>query len=57
MLEVLRRRWATVGATFVAFIALAALLTPMMTRIYRARATMLVELSPMRATTPRTKDR
>jgi succinoglycan biosynthesis transport protein ExoP len=49
VIEILRRRWWTIVATLAIFVALAAILTPRMTPIYRARATMLIEQSPVRS--------
>src|SRR5436190_21317776 len=47
--QILRRRWGTIVGTLAVFVALAAILTPRMTPIYRARATMLIEQSPVRS--------
>src|SRR3954452_18718893 len=46
VIQLLRRRRWTVLGTFFLSIALAAIVTPMMTPIYRARATMLIEEAP-----------
>src|SRR5207248_6977485 len=43
VIQLLRRRRWTVLSTFLVFLLAAAVLTPMMTPIYRARATMLIE--------------
>src|SRR5438105_3372234 len=43
VIQLLRRRRWTVLGTFILFLLAAAVLTPMMTPIYRARATMLIE--------------
>src|SRR5262245_14194013 len=43
VIQLLRRRRWTVLGTFCFFIVMAAILTPMMTPVYRARATMLIE--------------
>src|SRR5437899_2113973 len=49
VIAIIRRRWWTIGGTLAVFVALAAILTPRMTPIYRARATMLIEQSPVRS--------
>ena len=43
VIQLLRRRRWTVLGTFALFLLAAAVVTPMMTPIYRARATMLIE--------------
>src|SRR6266540_5878881 len=48
VIGILRRRWGTLLVTLLLFVAAAAILTARMTPIYEARATMLVEQSPLR---------
>src|SRR5438094_376586 len=50
VIDIVRRRWRTIVGTLAVFVLLAVVVTSRMTPIYRARATMLVEQSPVRST-------
>ena len=53
VIDLLRRRWLTVVVTFIVAVVVGVALTKQMTPIYRSRATMLVEQSPMRTASAR----